>query len=142
MGILINTEPTVKYGTTELTLPMPKKMYIDALRETIRHENFDHQIEEKMLGFRLVAEYEWSGLTQAQVDDIIDFVNSPKKKYQKIASRYFEVLIAEFTKPNSVLQRDDCILKLKSKYLIGNYPNPDDWYQSFIYFEMPVGIYQ
>lgn len=139
MGILINSEPIVRYGDTVLTLPMPANLYLDALKESAQKENFDREIEEKVFGYRLIAEYTWKGLTQAEIDDIIDFVNSPAKKYQKIASRYFEVIITEFRKPNPVLQRDDCVLKLKGKKLIGNYPNPDDWYSSYIYFDMPVG---
>jgi len=140
MGILISSEPIVRYGTTVLTLPMPADLTLDADREVIQKDNFDREIEEKLFGFRLVADYKWTGLTQAQINNIVDFVNSKKLKYQKIESRYFEVLIKEFQKPNPVLQRDDCILKLRGKRLMGDYPNPDEWYLSFFYFEMPIGI--
>jgi len=139
VGILINSEPIVRYGTTDLTLPMPADLTLDAERETIQKDNFDRETEEKLFGFRLVAEYKWVNLTQAQVDDIIGFVNSKKLKYQKIGKRYFEVLIKDFQKPNPVLQRDDCILKLRGKRLMGDYPNPDDWYAAHILFEMPIG---
>lgn len=142
MGILISAAPVVKYGEIILTLKMPAVMNVDFERIYVSKENFDHEIVSKLHGYRLAADFEWSALELDDIEELIDFVNSPLPKYLNVGGRYFDASIEAFEKPTDALPRDNCKLSLRGKKILSEYPNPDMWYTGYLMFDLPICIHR
>lgn len=100
-----DTMPTL-YTTgesTSLTLPVvdrdAKIQYFEKVTKTWL--DGDGILQERIEGWRLRCSYEWSEITATNLDNIIQFMNSPEQKFIKFPtfpkSRKYPFIVEEFT---------------------------------------------